>query len=788
MTTNTSTDRTFSRSTFVKGAGGVVVAIGAASLLEAKGSVAAVSEASVAAVNGGNPLGVGPLVIDPAQIDSWIAIGTDGTVTMKTGKVELGQGTVTATMQLVADELDVPMSSIRFVQSDTWYTPDQGTTAGSQSTGTENGPAGVRQAAAEARAALLAMAATRLGVPAGNLTVSDGVVSVVGSPGQSVSYASLIGGRLFNQAQTGKATPKPYTAYKVVGTSVPRFDIPDKVFGTFTYVQDVKVPGMLHARVVRPPTLDSTLVSVEGFPGGKPPNVVAVVQKQNYVAVVARTEWDAIVGAGTLKVNWQVAPLPAWATYNDDLVGTSPAQDVVIQDSQLRGSPVVAPGQNVDTVISATPASHLLTHTYKYPIQMHGSMGTSAATAIVDNQNQLATVWSSTQGIYALRQTIQQALGFPMQNIHCIYVEGSGCYGINKADDVALDAAVISQLVGKPIRVGYTRADEHKWENYGQAYTITITGALDTSGSKAKITAWKRDAWTSTRGNRPPPPANMASGILMGFPEQPLATGVTLTPSQDLNSVDGSNSAPAYIIPAARLTNHTVRRTFLSGPLRSPSRIQNTFANEVMIDELAHLAGEDPVNFRLDHLQDPRLIAVIQAAAQMSGWVYGPRGANVGSGRYRTGTGTSAVHYEGSLGYNAAVVKLTVDTKTGKVKVDHVWSAQDCGPAINPDGQKQQAEGCVMQGISRSLMEEVKWDANGVISRDWILYPVVRFLDMPKFDFQVISRTDQPAVGAGEVLITNMPAAISNAIFDATGTRMRQLPFTPDRVKAALAA
>src|SRR5262249_18495787 len=238
---------------------------------------------------------------------------------------------------------------------------------------------------------------------------------------------------------------------------------------------------------------------------------------------------------------------------------------------------------------------------------------------------------------------------------------------------------------------------------------------------------------------------------------------------------------------AAKLTNHTVKKTFMSGPLRSPARIQNTFANEIMTDELAHLAGADPVNFRVDNLQDARLIAVIQTAANMASWVYGPRAAKLGTGRYLSGTGISAMRYEGTLGYNAAVVNLTVDTKTGKVVVNHVWSAQECGPAINPDGQKQQAEGCLMQGISRSLIEELKWDSNGIITRDWATYPVVRFKDMPKFDFQLISRPDQLAVGAGEVLITNMPAAISNAIFDATGKRMRQLPFNRDRVKAALA-
>jgi CO/xanthine dehydrogenase Mo-binding subunit len=751
---------------FVKGTGALFVAISTPMLLNPK--------LAHAAVNGDFP--IGPATIDPNQIDSWIAIGTDSTVTVKTGKVELGQGIVTATMQLVADELDVPFDNVKFVQADTWVTPDQGTTAGSQSTGTQNGTAGVRQAAAEARAALLNMASAKLGVPAASLTVSNGVVS---GGGQQVSYGQLIGGGVFNLAQTGKAVPKPYTAYKVVGTSVPRFDIPDKVFGKFTYTQDVKLPGMLHARVVRPPTLDSTLVKIDGFPGGKAPrDVTQVVQKGNYVAVVAKTEWGAVIGAEQLKVTWDTAPLPDWATYNDALLTLGPSTNQVIQDSKFSN------GQDVDAVIAATPAANQVTATYKYPIQMHGSMGTSASTA--DVRANTATVWSSTQGIYALRSMLATALDMPQQNIHCIYVEGSGCYGQNKADDVSLDAAVISQVVGAPVRVQYTRADEHAWENYGNAYTIPITAAFAKVGDKAKLTAWRRDAWSSSRGGRPGPPASMASGILMGFPEQPQTQATTLTPSQVLNSVDGSNSAPSYIVPAARLTNHTVRLAFMSGPLRSPARIQNTFANESVMDELAFAARVDPVQFRIDNLQDPRLIAVIQLAAQMAKWDPRPPASQIGKARYLTGRGFSAMRYEGTLGYNALAVNVTVDTKTGKVAVDHAWSAQDCGPAINPDIQKQQAEGCLMQGISRSLIEELRWKADGITSRDWVTYPVIRFDRMPQFDFQLIDRKDQPAVGAGEVLITNAPAAIANAIFDATGKRLRQLPFTPARVRAAL--
>jgi CO/xanthine dehydrogenase Mo-binding subunit len=785
MTTTTPETGTFSRKKFLAGAGMMVVAIGAPRLLDPKSAFAAVNPvSSTEFAYGDYPLGIGPPSIDPGQIDSWIAILADGTVVMKTGKIELGQGTVTAAMQLVADELDVPFSKMRYVQSDTWHTPDQGTTAGSQSTGVQNGNAGVRQAAAEARAALLNMASARLGAPVAGLTVKDGVVS---SGSASVSYAELIGGKLFNVRQTGRAVPKPYTAYQIVGTSVKRDDIPDKVFGRFTYTHDIKVSGLVHARVVRPPTLDSTLVSVVGFSNGKkPPGLIDVFVKNNYVAVIAEREEQAIIAARDLKVTWKTAPLPNWSTFNDDIVTQGPSTNAVIQDSRLLGSSVVPAGQDVDAVLAS--AAKQVTATYKFPIQIHGSMGTSASTAIVDNERQLATVWSATQGIYALRSMLATALGFPAQNIHCIYTEGSGCYGQNKADDVSLDAAMISQFTGKPVRVAYARADEHAWENFGQAYTITISAAANTVGGKAKLTAWRRDAWTSSRGGRPGPPASMASGILMGFPETPQTQSTTLTPSQALNSVDGSNSAPHYIIPAARLTNHTVRRTFMSGPLRSPARIQNTFANESIVDELAYLMDADPVNFRIDNLQEPRLIAVIQLAAKMANWDYRRAASTIGTGRYLTGQGIAAHRYEGNLGYNALIVNLTVDTKTGKVVVNRAWSAQDCGPAINPDGMTQQAEGCLMQGISRTLIEELRWNPNGITSRDWVTYPVIRFNHMPKFDFQIIDRKDQPAVGAGEVLITNAQAAIANAIFDATGKRLRQLPFTPARVRASLAS
>jgi CO/xanthine dehydrogenase Mo-binding subunit len=758
MTESTLETQRVSRRAFLGGTGALIVAASLPRLLDPKSAFGQLQ----------SPI-IGPATIDATIIDSWLAVGGDGIVTVYTGKVELGTGVMTSTMQLVADELDVSMSKLKVVESDTWYTPDQGFTAGSQSNKTQYAPkGGLRQAAAEARLALLKMASTRLGVPLAGLSVVDGVVH---GNGGAVSYAELIGNQKFNLRITGKATPKTFEQYKIVGTSVARVDIPAKATAEFTYTQDVRLAGMLHARVVRPPTLDSKLLKVRGWEGGKePPGVVKVVVKNNFVGVVAEREEQAIDAAQALKIDWQTTPLPSFEHLYGDLQRQTPTTDRVLIDTH-----------DVDAALAG--AAKTLQANYRYPIQMHGSMGASAAVASVVGQT--ATVWSSTQGVYPLREALATALGLPSPNVRVIYVEGSGCYGLNGADNVALDAAVLSQAVGKPVRVQYMRADEHKWENYGQPFLHQMRGGLDANG---KLIAWDYVAWTASRGGRPGPPANLPTGVLLGLPEVPLPASPPPTPTSKPNTVDGSNSGPSYLIPHQRLRTHTGVHSFMAGPLRSPARIQNTFANECFVDELAHLANRDPIDFRLSHLSDPRLIAVIKLAAGMAGWQERPAATKIDAGRFKTGRGISAMLYEGNNGYNAAIFQVTVDTKTGKVVVDDAWTAQDCGPALNPDGMRAQAEGCLMQTISRSLIEEVKWAPDGVTSEDWESYPVIRFNAMPRLHFRIIDNKDADVWGAGEVLITNGPAAIANAIFDATGKRVRQLPFTPARVRQALAS
>jgi CO/xanthine dehydrogenase Mo-binding subunit len=764
-------DSPVSRRTFLKGTGALVVAFSVPATLRPDEALAVVARTRQ----------TGPAYVAHDQLDSWIAVAADNTVTVFTGKVELGTGVSTVWRQIAAEELDVDIGKIKVVLGDTWYSPDQGFTAGSQSTKT-NWAGGLRQAAAEARRVLLELASQRLGVPAAQLAVKSGVVS---AGDKSVSYGELIGGKRFetklitrgsssNTRVVARAEPKKPSEYKVVGKSIRRVDIPERVRGTHLYVQNVKVPGMLHGRVVRPPGIAAKLVRVKDFKR-RQSGLVRVVVKNSFVGVVAEREEQAIRAARELQVEWEVPrvfPADYGAFYRSMVEQTPKTTRVLVNDG------------NVEAALGG--AGKVVHSIYTHPYQMHGSMG--AACAVADVKKDEATVWTPVQGSYQLRQALAKALGMEERKVHVIFTEGAGCYGLNGADDVSIAAAFMSQEVGRPVRVQFMRADEHAWENYGNPLVMDLRAGLDANGT---IVGWDYFGWTASRGGRPGPPGNLPSGYLAGFAAEPPAPSPPPFPPL---GPDTLNSTPPYVragegtVTNARVVSYTVDSPVFTGPLRSPSRLQNTFANESFMDELVVAANADPVEFRLRHLSDPRLIDVTKKVAEISNWQPGvPPHKRVDKRGIARGRGISIVQYESIDGYAAVVVDITVSPKTGYIRVTDVYVAQDCGIIVNPDGCKQQIEGCVVQGISRSLKEEVRFNSRRVTSVDWRTYPIFRFTEMPRLHIALIDRPDKPAVGTGELVITNMAGAINNALFDATGVRMKTLPFTPKRVKAALA-
>ena len=720
------------------------------------------------------------------QLDGWIAINADGTITGYTGKCELGHGLYTAQTQLIAEELSVPFNRVKLIQCDTDITPDQGTTSGAQSHPTNFNQGSLALACATAREALVQMASMRLGIPAEQLTVKDGIVSAKSDASKKVSYSELVGGKKFNLTLNRNAKRKPASEWTVLGTPVPRVEIPAMAAGEFEYVHNVRVPGMLHGQVVRPPAVGSTLMSVDENSVKDLPGVVKVVVKKNFVGVVAQKPWQALQAANKLKVVWTPGTgLPKQAEIHDYLRNRKPTRDTFAVNSK-----------DVDETLAR--ASKVVKATYLYPYQMHGSIGSSCAVA--DVQGGKATIWSATQAVYPLRSTMAMVLGTPQENVHIIFKMGSGCYGCNGADTVSYDAALLSQAVGKPVRVQLTRKDEMAWENYGLAFVIDQRVGLDQNGT---IITWDYEAWSPTLGGRPGPnnPGNVVTGFLAGFPPQAFAAR---TPAPDpANFANGNNAAPSYItgtvngksggtgkIRSERVMSHDVASPFWTGPLRSPARLQNTFAHECFIDEVAAQLKADPVEYRLRHLSDPRLIDVVKAAAKIANWDSRPSPRNVTRRNgVASGRGIACVLYEGDNGYCAVVAEVDVYQDTGRVAVKRLVIANDVGPISNPDGLKNQLEGGALHGVSRTLSEEVTWDDQKVTSIDWRTYrPLPVGAEIPKIETVLINRPEARATGAGETAVTVVAAAIGNAVFDATGIRIRQVPFTPDRVKVALSA
>jgi nicotinate dehydrogenase subunit B len=744
-------------------------------------SAASLTVSSVSLLSGQGQFDTHPSHIDPKKLDSWLAIGGDGTITAYTGKCDFGQGMFTAQTQLVAEELCVAISRVKLIQCDTSVAPDQGTTSGSQSTPTNFDSQNLALAAATARETLLSLAARKWGDPVDRLTVADGVIT--GTAGQHVTYEDLIGGRRFNLGLSPTAKRRSPDQWTVLGKPVPSLDRPALMTGRFEFVHSVRVPHMLHGRVVRPPGMGATVASVDKSSVQHIAGLLKIVVRKDFVGVVAETQYAATLAARQLAIRWNDGPeLPPQKEYFEHLQRL-PSKDTLSVDSG-------------DVANELAIAGNVLRARYTYPHQMHGSVGASCAVADVKSGE--ATIWSATQSAYPTRSIVSKLLNLPLDSVRVIYVRGSGCYGLNGADAVSFDAAILSQAVGRPVRLQFSREDEMMWENLGAACVIEHRAFLASDG---RIAAWDREDWVTSLGNRPgyDQPGNIISGMLLGYEPEPLKPGPAKPPSGKFRNQ--SNTVPPYFagciegacggggaIRSERALTHTVRSLFFTGPLRSPLRIQNTFANECFMDELCAQAKADPVEFRLRHLNNARVIGVIKAAAHAAKWErrVAPIASPAKTGMV-IGRGIACVDYEGGNGYAALIAEVVVNLETGLVHPNRFVVALDCGPVSNPDGLRNQIEGGILQGMSRALVEEVTWDNRRITSTDWETYNSLHLdYETPAIESIFVTPEGVPAIGAGETAITVTPAAIGNAIFDATGARLRDLPFTAERVIAAL--
>ena len=710
--------------------------------------------------------------IDPTSLDSWLVITPDGFVTFYTSKVELGTGTITALAQIVAEELDVPFDKIKMDSGDTSRTIEQGSTVGSRTI--ERAGPQIRQAAAAARQELLKLAAARLNAPVDKLAVTDGVVAVAADPAQKVSYGQLIGGKKFNTKITASGTgwdmkvapevkAKNPKDYKIVGRSVRRVELPAKVTGEHDYIHDVRIPGMLHARVVRPPVINTEPVSIDRESIKGIPGVFMIVREGKFVGVVAKTEWAAIKAAQALKVTWSKPTSKVPGTPEEVfayLQNTKPARTLKPVD---KGDPANALSQ----------AKKNYQATYRWPFQMHGMIGPSCA--IADVKGDKATIWSGPQGPFRTRGAVAKLLNIPEQNVRIIYHEASGSYGRMSTDDGAEDAALLSRAAGAPVRVQWSRQDEHGWEPKGPAQLDEAKAAVDGDG---KLLAWDfvdyGQPWTASGAT--PLLASLQVGIQPTNPGGPNGT---------------QSSGEIYPVPNQRIVAHLVNWHFpepiplRTSNLRAPGDIARCFASESLIDEIAADLKVDPLEFRLRSLSgNKRGIDCLQAAADKAGWQKRPSPAPAAAGNIAKGRGIALTQRANT--YVATVAEVEVNKTTGQVAVKRIVCSHDCGLMINPDGVKNQVEGNVIQGVSRALLEEVTFNANGVTSLDWATYPILRFPDVPALDVVLINRPEMQPLGAGEGATIPPAAAIANAIFDAVGVRLREGPFTPKRVLAAM--
>ncbi|MGA8093124.1 MAG: molybdopterin cofactor-binding domain-containing protein [Steroidobacteraceae bacterium] len=747
---------------FLKTSGGLVIAFSLP--WRAKAMTAAADE-------------TGPFRVLPAgRLYAWLAVHPDNRVTLFTGKVDTGTGTQTAFAQIAAEELDFPVERLDVVMGTTTDTVDQGPSYGSLSIRMA-GPQ-IRQAAAAGRAVLLDLAAKHFQVAADRLIAREGIIEVSGAPDRNLTYGELVDGRRLNfeigasgeqfeMKVAPRARAKDPHSYTVVGRSVPRKDIPAKVTGTFTYVQDVRVPGMLHGRVVRPYGVGARLRGVDEAGLSSIPGFVRTVRRDNFLGVVATTEWAAIQAAqklgSTLQPSGPDTTQAKWSDWNG-LPEMDQIWDTVRQASGR--DIVVAKHGSVDAALGR--AARTLKATYRTPYQMHGSIGPSCAVA--DVKADRAILWSGTQMPHDTRHDIAKVLGMPLERLELRWFEASGGYGRNGLDHVVADAAIMSQVVGRPVRVQWMRWDEHGWEPKGPPIVQDLSGGLDARG---RVVAWRHHVWVPTLGD-----THLIAAALIGNPAVCGETGL------------GDPSITyAYTFPNADVMGHCEGRVgLLTAWLRSPGQFETTFAMESFIDELAAAAHQDPLAFRTSHVKDPRALAVLNAAANRYGWTSRPAGGGQGArkGQVARGRGIAWVNRDDAR--VATIADISVDRKRGTIRVERVVVAHDCGLVVNPDGLRNQVEGNIIQSLSRTLHEEVTFDRAHVTSRDWEGYPILRFTEIPdSIEVVIVNNSPEyPSLGAGEPSTCPTAAVVGNAVFDAIGVRLRQTPFRPERVHTAM--
>ncbi len=751
-----------SRRTLMKGAGALVISIGAPVSLDFVKSV------GTAFAQGAKP----PL--HPEQLDSYVAIAADGNVTAFFGKMDMGHGIHTAIAQMVAEELDVPLKSVTVLMGDTGTSINQGGASGS--TGVQLGGMQMRMAAAEARRVLVEAASQKLGLPADQLAVTDGVVAAKADAARKVSYTELIGGRYFNHKldwnkqwgnqlkAVGVAKPKSPKEYKIVGRSHPRTDIAPKVFSQEDYVTDIKVPGMVHGRMIRPTVVGSAPVevdesSIKDIPGAR------VVWKNAFLGVVADTEWGAIQAAERLKVKWSQVkpPFPSYTSLHEH-----------IRKAPVLSSKIEKQNGNIEQAFAA--AARTVQAEYEWPFQSHASMG--PACAVVEIKGNTATLWTGGQKPHFARDGVAAILELNPDDVRGIWVPGPGCYGRNDAGDCAQDAAVLAQAVGKPVRLQYSRLQGTGWDPKGPASVMRARAAIDANneviGFEFIAKGFSRLEVNSNESRS----HDCLAGHTLGHP---------LKPTQAFNvpahSYEFASKAMGWEVIAPFIDRASPLR---GAHLRDPNGPELQFASESFIDEIALAVGADPIDFRLKYAKAPRDIAVIKAAQEKAGWK--PRvGPSKQTGNTVSGRGIGYAQRNGTV--VAVIAEIEVDRRSGRVWAKKFTVAHDCGQIINPTDLKQCIEGNIVQGISRALFEEVTFDNNTVTSVDWQSYQILDIMDMPEtIDIVLIDRPEVAPTGAGEPSIRPVAGALANAIYDATGVRIRRAPMTPERVKQALSS